>query len=211
VAQTQGCRLLVTDPDPERLQVAATTARERGLQDKVEFQQVDLDDVRSNDNLRQLVANKEHFDAAVVEATLTKYPRDEKVEILKQLYGCTDQLLLHEICIRGCKVDESKCCDAVIKNVGSSLHEPGYHPLTTHGWIHVLEESGFAITDIETGPVRLVQPLTILQDEGPWGAAQIGWNLATQPELRERFERTRQVLQDYENITGYIIVRAVKK
>jgi len=148
-----------------------------------------------------------HFDAAIVEAVLTKYPKETKTKILKQLHDVTDQLLLHEICIRGY---EGLCSTGVKETVGSALHT-SYNPLTTEGWIHVLEDSGFVITDIETGPIRLVQPLTIVQDEGVLGAAQIGFNLATHQDLRERFFSTRKVLEDYDSAIGYIIVHAIAK
>jgi len=211
LVEKTGCHLIVHDQDPKRLKVAADTAKDRGLTDKVEFQQLNLANSLQHLKDHEHLEDHEHFEAALVEAALTKYPKSEKKEFLKELHEVTDQLLLHEICIRGCDAnDESPCAQGVTDYVGKEVAMP-YHPLTTDGWIRILEESGFGITDIETGPVRLVKPLTMVQDEGVLHSAQIAWNLATQPELRERFEHTRHVLDDYENFTGYIIVRAVKK
>jgi len=200
LAERYGCKLLITDPDPERLKVASEVARERGLSDKVEFKQVDMANMSFDGK----------FDAALVEAVLTKYPKEQKIKILKDIHDMTDQVLLHEICIRGCEFDESPCAEGVKSGVGDAL-ATGYNPLTTDGWIHVLEESGFAITDIETGPIRLIKPLTILQDEGPAGAANFAWSLATQEEIRDRFFSTREVLESYETTLGYMIVHAVKQ
>ena len=135
------------------------------------------------------------------------------MQILKQLRDATDQLLLHEICIRGCETDEGPCAAGVKGTVGSALAAPvdGYNPLTTEGWIHALEEGGFRITDIETGPIQLIKPAALVQDEGVLGAAQIGLNLATHDDLRERFFRTREVLEDNESKIGYMIVHAKAK
>jgi hypothetical protein len=145
-----GCKLLITDPDESRLQVVAESAKERDLLDNVDFKKVDLASTIE-------LLDGQHFDAAMVEAVLTKYPREQKMKILKDLHGITDQLLLHEICIRGCEKDESPCAAGVKETVGSAL-KTGYNPLTTNGWIHVLEQSGFGISDIETGSIRLVKP-----------------------------------------------------
>jgi len=208
-----GCRLLVTDPPQNRetLEKAKETARQRGILDKVDFLEVPF----MGDSLDWTKDPQQphHFDVAIVEAVLTKYPRETKVKILQQLHDVTDQLLLHEIAIRGCETDEGLCATGVKDNVGSALAETptGYNPLTTEGWIHVLEESGFLITDIETGPIRLIEPATMVQDEGVLGAVQIGFNLATHDDLRERFFRTRDVLEDYKSDLGYVIVHAVSK
>ena len=66
------------------------------------------------------------------------------------------------------------------------------------GWIHVLEESGFTIMDIETGPIRLIKNLTILEDEAAARAATFAWSLATQDEKGECFHSSRKVLESYE-------------
>jgi len=65
--------------------------------------------------------------------------------------------------------------------------------------------------DIETGPIRLIKPLTFLEDEGPAGAAMFAGSLETQDEFRERFLPTREVLKSYKTSLGYMIVHAAKK
>lgn len=204
VAKT-GCRLLVTDPFEETLETAKETARQRGLLDRCDFQKVPF----MGDSL-DWAREQPRSDVAIVEAVLTKYPRETKQQILKRLHDdVADQLLLHEICIRGCEEDEGPCAAGVKETVGSALAATGYNPLTTEGWIRALEDSGFRITDIETGPIQLIKPASVVHDEGLLGAIQIGLNLATHEDLRERFWRTREVLEDYENEIGYLIVHAV--
>ena len=205
VAKT-GCCLLVTDPFQDTLDSARESADRRGILDKCEFKLVPF----MGDNMDWIKQDQEIFDVAIVEAVLTKYPMESKKRILKQLHEVTGQLLLHEICIRGCSSDDGLCADGVKENVGGAL-ATNYEPLTTETWLHILEESGFTITDIETGPIQLLKPLTMLQDEGVLGAAQIGFNLATQEHLRERFIQTRAVLENYESAIGYMIVHAVAK
>jgi hypothetical protein len=152
-----GCTLLITDPKQERLNVAMETARTRGL--TAQYQQMEIT------NLEPL--QDQRFDVALVDAILTKYARPQKLSILQNLHGIADQICLHEICIRGCDQEDESCQDLVKDRIGEALQTKriGYHPLTTSGWIHILEEAGFRITDIETGPIQLIKPGKALEQK----------------------------------------------
>lgn len=153
-----GCGLLVTDPFPDMLDNARESAHHRGRLDQCDFQLVPF----LGDDMTWIREDPKHFDVALVEAVLTKYPIERKKQILQQLCQVTDQLLLHEICIRGCSSnDDDLCASGVKEHVGGALATGYvYEPLTPETWLHVLEESGFVITDIETGPIKLLKPIT---------------------------------------------------
>lgn len=61
------------------------------------------------------------------------------------------------------------------------------------------------------GPMRVLNPRSMLQDEGPAGVAKIAWNLATHKDLRERVESTKSVIESHKDTLGYIALRAIKK
>jgi hypothetical protein len=145
-----GCTLLITDPKQEGLIVARETAQNRGL--TAQYQQMEITNLESLQDQR--------FDVALVEAILTRYERSQKLSILQNLHGMADQICLHEICIRGCDQEDESCQDIVKDRIGEALKTKriGYHPLTTSGWIRILEEAGYRITDIETGPIQLIKP-----------------------------------------------------
>jgi hypothetical protein len=194
LAERRGCHVLLTDIDEERLTKAMERAEQNGMSGLIKTRRMDL--------LRDSLPDREHFQAAMVEASLTHFPDVQREKILLGLKDHTDQLLLHEMCLRGTAEN-----DDVSKRAGKALGI-GFHPLTDEGWRDLLDRSGFEITHLEAGPLAVLNPKNLLQDEGPLGLAKIAWNLATKPDLRERVVSTRKVLG---NDLGYVILRAVPK
>lgn len=82
----------------------------------------------------------EHFAACVVEASLSHPPYKVKRKILQDFSGHTDQILCHEIALRGMAEGSDKAHE-VRRTVGSAL-AIGFHPLTVDGWKELLDESG---------------------------------------------------------------------
>jgi hypothetical protein len=69
----------------------------------------------------------------------------------------------------------------------------------------ILDECGYKITNLENGPMRVLIPRSsMLQVEGPAGAAKIAWNLATHKDLRERVVSTKAVIESHTDRLGYI-------
>jgi hypothetical protein len=87
----------------------------------------------------------------------------------------------------------------------------GFFPETLATWQHLLLDAGFTIHEVEVGPIALLNPATLLKDEGPMGVANILKNIVTQPYLRSRVLATHRALGKHSpNHLGYIILRATK-
>ncbi|CAB9510181.1 Met-10+ like-protein [Seminavis robusta] len=199
LAENTSCRVLLTDRDTDRLAKAKATAVEKRPSDLIETLPMDLL------NADDLLDKAEHFDAIVVEASLTHFPELERERILRGLKDQTDQVLLHEICFRGEDDEENT---NVSKQVGRALGIR-FDPSSIEGWTELLERTGYNVTRLETGPLGVLNPINILQDEGPLGMAKIIWNVITRPDLRDRVISVRSILQKHRDKLGYIILRAV--
>jgi hypothetical protein len=79
-------------------------------------------------------------------------------------------------------------------------------PLTVAGWKKILGECGYTITNLDSGPMRVLNPLSMLQDEGPAGVARITRNLATHKGLRERVMSTKAVIESHTDTSGYFAI-----
>mmetsp|Transcript_34640 Transcript_34640/g.51915 ORF Transcript_34640/g.51915 Transcript_34640/m.51915 type:complete len:86 (+) Transcript_34640:37-294(+) len=55
----------------------------------------------------------------------------------------------------------------------------------------------------------ILNPVTVLQDEGPKIAAKIAWNIATDASIRSRVVETRRAIKSHQHDLGYILIRAV--
>jgi predicted O-methyltransferase YrrM len=205
-AKSKNNHVWLTDRDESRLEQAQQVANVRGLGDQIHIQSLDMTKIDDEQKL-----GVRQFDAAIVEASLTHQPDAVKRKILRDLHKRAKQVLLHEICLRGDGLtDESEKAKDVKSKVGRAL-TIGYHPLTIPGWKEVIEECGFEITHIEYGPLRVLNPKNLLQDEGSMGVARIVWNLATHKDLRDRMRETKAVINEYRDTLGYVIMRAVRK
>jgi predicted O-methyltransferase YrrM len=205
-AKSKNYHVWLTDQDESRLEHAQEVANGRGLGDQIHIQSLDMTKIDEDQKL-----GVRQFDAAIVEASLTHQPDAVKRKIIRDLHKRAKQVLLHEMCLRGDGLtDESEKAKDVKSKVGRAL-AIGCHPLTIPGWKEVLEECGFEITHIEYGPLRVLNPKNLLQDEGPVGVARIAWNLVTHKDLRDRVRETKAVINEYSDTLGYVIMRAVRK
>jgi hypothetical protein len=212
LAASKGCRVLVTDQDENRLSEANRIAEQRELGDLISTQRVDMAklDLEAPGKLLPLLRTGELFDAVIVEASLTHCPLILKEKILTDVGTLSKQVLLHEICLRGpIKDDESEEARRIKSQVGQSL-AIGFHPLTVEGWRDLVTKCDYEITQLETGPIRFLNPITLVRDEGIIGASRVAWNLLVHSDLRDRILATKSLLVSHGETLGYIIIRAKK-
>ena len=94
LAKATGAHVTLTDMDTSRLEMTAQIACE---------QEVDLNMIETMHlNMRNVdeELGQRHFDTAIIEASLSHYPTEEKQAVLGGLSTHADELLLHEICFR---------------------------------------------------------------------------------------------------------------
>eukprot|EP00984_Skeletonema_dohrnii_P027617 scaffold17236_cov78-Skeletonema_dohrnii-CCMP3373.AAC.2 len=201
LAKATGARVTLTDMDTSRLEMASKIAREQGVDSElIEIMQLNMRHV--GEELEQ-----HHYDTAIIEASLSHYPTKEKRAILEGLSKHADELLLHEICFR-CDDTSPKELNHIKQGMSRAL-AIGFQPLTVDGWTNVLQEAGYEVKRSETGPLKVLNPVTVLQDEGPKRTAKIAWNIATDASIRSRVVEARRAIKSHQNDLGYILIRAV--
>ena len=88
----------------------------------------------------------------------------------------------------------------------------GFYPETKGTWIALMKESGFDnIRECEVGDIGILNPSSLLRDEGLKGVARIAKNIVTHPYARSRVFATRKALSAHRKDLGYIIICADKK
>lgn len=200
LAAKYGCKVLLTDRDEGRLEQAATVASQnQAIAPLITTRYLDL--------LHMDLAYT-NVDAAIIEASLTHFPAAQKERILSQLQPHTKQLLLHEICLIGEAADSPDLAIAIKQEMGQAL-QIGFQPETVDEWRRLLSHSGFAAIQIQTGQIQLLNPITLVEDEGITGGLTIAWNLARHPDLRERVLRVRGLLHKHRHSLQYILVQAI--
>mmetsp|Transcript_6678 Transcript_6678/g.11016 ORF Transcript_6678/g.11016 Transcript_6678/m.11016 type:complete len:296 (-) Transcript_6678:58-945(-) len=201
-ARKTGCQVVITDLDQNRLNKAKEQIEKQGMSDLMQTRVMDMFDIESS------LGMDAHFDCALAEASLTNYSLQKKEKFFQAISNHADQYLLHEICFRS-DVDETTQ-DAVRRDMRKILRI-GWFPETVETWKRVLEDAGFDIQEMEVGDIEVLNPLSIVKDEGIWGAANIIRNVATHPDLRSRMLATRDAMKRHHSQMGYILLKATKR
>jgi cyclopropane fatty-acyl-phospholipid synthase-like methyltransferase len=200
-AQAVGCQVLITDLDEGRLELAEAQVQEKKLSKIVQTKKMNMF------HITQTLGSDAHFDCAMTEAALTHYPLEKKREFFQGLVKHTHQCLLHEIFF----VTESPEVQKSVSREMQGVLKIGFFPETSDTWQQLLQDAGFTVHELQVGPIALLNPATLLKDEGPMGVANILKNIMTQPYLRSRVWATRQALGKHSpNHLGYIILRTTK-
>src|SRR5690606_4620860 len=83
-------------------------------------------------------------------------------------------------------------------------------PLTRAEWIALLEAEGFAVDNVMTNPMLLLETGRIIDDEGFLRTLRIGWNILTHPKARKRIMEMRKVFRHYADSMSAIAIVARK-
>uniref|UniRef100_A0A7S4I4B1 Methyltransferase domain-containing protein n=1 Tax=Odontella aurita TaxID=265563 RepID=A0A7S4I4B1_9STRA len=210
LAELYGCQVLLTDTDHVRLDKAEKTAERRGLSKLVRTQEMNMLDVSGTRfQTRERGDSVPQFDVALIEAALLFQPRKNKASILNSLAGVSSRILIHDMCLRNVRED-SDDVSRVKREMGPALGV-NFRPETESQWKALLESSGWKVEHTDVGSLRVVDPKSILRDEGLRGSLRIIWNLITKKNLRSRLLSTRNVIHTHHNHLGYIIMSAVSK
>lgn len=156
-------------------------------------------------NIFQLETLSESFNYVLAEAILTMQVSAGKANILA---GIRDRLniggkfLSHELLARD-------HLESLHQDLTQAMHVNAT-PLTDADWIKTFHQVGLTVTQQQTGAMKLLDPIQVLQDEGVGHTAQIVWNMVTQPVLRDRIIKMRRVLTQHQQNLGYIALCAVR-
>lgn len=195
LAQRYGVRVVGVEKKPESVARARANVAAAGLDDQVDIRQGDIF------HLERL---PEQFDYVLGEAILTMQSAPGKAKILQ---GVCDRLnpggqfLSHEMLAQGPNRE------AIDRDLATTLRVNAT-PLTAEGWIETCQQAGLQVHQHQTGPMALLNPLSIVQEEGLATLLSLGWHLLIHPVMRQRILDMRRVFTRYGSDLGYIIFRA---
>ncbi|QHC86340.1 SAM-dependent methyltransferase [Empedobacter brevis] len=145
------------------------------------------------------------------EAMLTMHADHRKKEIIREAHRILKKeglYAIHELALRPDHIP-----DQIKKNIQKELAETmkvNARPLTVEEWKNLLKEEGFSLIAVEIAQMHLLEPFRIIDDEGIRGFVHIIKNIATQPEIRERIIRMKEVFKKYEKYLCAIVLIAKK-
>ena len=198
LAKRYGVRVVGVERNPDSVARAQANIAKAGLSDQVT---VVLGDIF---HLKQVT---EQFDYVLAEAILTMQSAAGKAKVLA---GICDRLkpggqfLSQELCIKGNNFD------AIHRDLSSTIRVNAA-PLEPQDWMDACHTVGLTVEQHTTGPMTLLNPRCIAQEEGLPTLLTIGWNMLTRPVMRQRILAMRATFTRYGDELGYIVLTAKKE
>ncbi|MEN9225301.1 MAG: class I SAM-dependent methyltransferase [Thermostichus sp. HHBFW_bins_43] len=197
LAKRYGVRVLGVEKNPDSVARAQANIAAAGLSEKVHVIEGDIF------HLNQI---SEPFDYVLAEAILTMQADAGKAKILT---GIADRLkpggqfLSHELRVEGADV-------GTIRRDLSATIRVNASPLSTEGWVSAVQAAGLTVEHVDSGPMTLLNPQRIAQEEGIPTLLTIAWNVLTRPVLRQRILAMRATFSRHRNNLGYMVLTARK-
>lgn len=132
------------------------------------------------------------------EAMLSMQTATAKAQIIAEaarLLKAGGRYGIHELCLVPDDLDESVRI-AIQQDLSREIHV-GVRPLTRLEWRELLAAEGLQIVAEAVAPMHLLEPRRLLQDEGLLGATRFAWNVARNPQARQRVLGMRRVFRKY--------------
>lgn len=133
------------------------------------------------------------------EAMLTMQPSSTKAKIIREAFRLLKpggHYAIHELCLAPDDLEENKR-NEILQALVETLHV-GARPLLRSEWRTELEKAGFSIDAEFTAPLRLLEPIRLVKDEGLGGALRFATNVLRDPVARERVPAIRGVFRAYQ-------------
>ena len=112
---------------------------------------------------------------------------------------------IHELCLVPDGLAE-ETRDAIARDLSAEIHV-GVRPLTAAEWRALLEEEDFEVKSVVLGPMHLLEPRRIIQDEGVGGAIRFFWNVALHLPARRRVLAMRRIFRKWkDHLAGIVII-----
>ena len=201
IAQKYGCKVTITDIDTSRLEKAAARINTLGLSHLITVQNCDMFKID-----KTLTERK--YDVAQTEASLTHHPTSRKSKFFQDISNHANKFILHEMCY---KTNDVSIQEQTRKDMSKVL-KIGFCPETREGWCNLLVDAGFSnIEYVSTGDLAVLDPLSLIKDEGLMGFIKIVLNVSTHPYERKRMIATRREIGKHADDLGYITIVASKK
>lgn len=198
LAKRYGVRVVGIEKNPNSVTRARANVTAAGLSEQVEILEGDI---------FHLEKITEKFDYVLAEAILTMQSAAGKAKILagiRDRLKPNGQFLSHELCVSG------PDADAIHRDLASTIRVNAT-PLSTKGWVDACQSAGFTVEHHNAGPMTLLNPRRIVQEEGIFTLFTMAWNMLTRPILRQRILAMRETFMRHSSELGYMALCARKK
>lgn len=145
------------------------------------------------------------------EAMLTMQGPTQKAQIVREAFRLLQpggRYGIHELCFTPENLDES-IKHEVEARLTETIHVRA-RPLTVPEWRGLLEKEGFEVAHTSLAPMRLLEPMRLLRDEGLLGAARFVWNVLRNRDARDRVRAMRRIFRKYEMNMAAVMLVACK-
>ncbi|MEO8908487.1 MAG: hypothetical protein ABI310_10525 [Microbacteriaceae bacterium] len=143
------------------------------------------------------------------EALLTLEPAKRKVATVAEaarLLRAGGRYGIHELLLTPNSLPEA-AKDDIERTLTTVLHVLA-RPLTIDEWRRQLEDGGFEVEFVETGPMLLLDIPTFLSDEGLWGSTAFTARCLAHPSVLPRIVEMWNVFRRYRDNIGAIVMVA---
>ncbi|MEM9769248.1 MAG: class I SAM-dependent methyltransferase [Cyanobacteria bacterium P01_D01_bin.71] len=198
LAQRYGVRVVGIEKNPESVARAQANVAAAGLSDQVTIIEGDI---------FQLEQVTDQFDYVLAEAILTMQSAANKAKILagiRDRLKPNGQFLSHELRVSG---PDPK---AIHRDLSTTIRVNA-NPLSAEDWMTACQTGGLTVERHDAGPMTLLNPRRIAQEEGVSTLLTIGWNMLTRPVLRQRILSMRETFLRHGNDLGYVVLMARKE
>lgn len=188
------------DLDSKVIDIARKSAVKKRLENKTNFIVADAINLPFED---------ESFDVVINEAMLTMINDKNRIKIIneyRRVLKPNGVLLTHDVLLTN---EETKVQKEVISNLSRAINVH-VNPLTLKNWQERFISNGFKIKAIKTGPMSLMSPYGMIQDEGIINTLKIVKN-ALKNENKHQFKRMYKTFKKYRNDLGYIAIVSIKE
>jgi len=144
------------------------------------------------------------------EAMLTMQTEETKRLIVREaarLLRPGGRYAIHEMCLTdGVGGEVRKDVERALTGV---VHH-GVKPLSVSEWRRLLESEGFAVTNVESAPMALLEPARVVRDEGFLRALRFAFNLLRDADARRRVFEMRRVFRRQRGNIAAVAMTAVR-
>lgn len=146
------------------------------------------------------------------EAMLTMQTPEMKRRIVREarrLLKRGGRYAIHEMCLVGNDLDEDGKKE-INQTLSRAIHV-GVRALSVSEWRGLMEAEGFEVEVEARGPMHLLEPSRLLNDEGVNGTLRFLWNVMRDRESRERVLLMRRVFRRYQSNLAAVMMICVKR
>lgn len=145
------------------------------------------------------------------EAMLTMQSFQHKQRIVAEaarLLARGGRYAIHELCLVPEDMDDDQRRD-IQRELSLEVHV-GAQPLAPEEWRELLQAAGLRVVAERQAPMRLLEPLRLLRDEGVWGTLRFASNLLRHRAARQRVRAMRRLFRRLDGHLQAIALIAVR-